>query len=74
MILLAVKLSRLDDSSTQRVQGGMVGLQEACDVTNNGCHHGVHLRFSQEFEIIIRRLRKHAFFTQNSLTTCHACS
>ena len=30
---------------------GVVALQEACDVTNNGCHLGYHLGFYQEVEI-----------------------
>ena len=30
---------------------GVVALQEASDVTNNGCHLGNHLEFYQEVEI-----------------------
>ena len=33
---------------------GVVGLLEACDVTNNGHHLGRHLGFYQELEIKLK--------------------
>ena len=43
---------------------GVVALQEACDVTNNGCHLGYHLGFYQEVEI---RLKTREMFIFSAL-------